>query len=168
MEYKDIIENILEVYNINAAEFSEKIDVQRSSISHILSGRNNPSLDFLLKVKEKFPELRWEYLMLKKLPMYEYENKIVESEKKQKIDELPSLFPDIDEEEPEKEKLEHSDELKNEVKKEKKEEKKENLEKSENSIIIEETEKRLKNKNQITKVIWFYADGTFESFEPKS
>ena len=162
MEYKDIIENILEVYNINAAEFSEKIDVQRSSISHILSGRNNPSLDFLLRVKEKFPELRWEYLMLKKLPMYEFEDKIVKSEKKKKADELPSLFPDISDEDIEKEEIDDFKEVKSEEKETSQ------GQESENSIIIEETEKRLKNKNQITKVIWFYDDGTFESFEPKN
>ena len=159
MEYKDIIENILEVYNINAAEFSEKIDVQRSSISHILSGRNNPSLDFLLKVKEKFPELRWEYLMLKKLPMYEFEDKIVKSEKKKKIDELPSLFPDISDEDTEKEKIEDFKEAKSEEKE---------ISEQPKISIIEESEKIVKNKNQITKVIWFYADGTFESFEPKN
>ena len=159
MEYKDIIENILEVYNINAAEFSEKIDVQRSSISHILSGRNNPSLDFLLKVKEKFPELRWEYLMLKKLPMYEFEDKIVKSEKKKKIDELPSLFPDISDEDTEKEKIEDFKEAKSEEKE---------ISEQPKISIIEESGKIIKNKNQITKVIWFYADGTFESFEPKN
>ena len=159
MEYKDIIENILEVYNINAAEFSEKIDVQRSSISHILSGRNNPSLDFLLKVKEKFPELRWEYLMLKKLPMYEFEDKIVKSEKKKKIDELPSLFPDISDENTEKEKIEDFKEAKSEEKE---------ISEQPKISIIEESGKIIKNKNQITKVIWFYADGTFESFEPKN
>lgn len=159
MEYKDIIENILEVYNINAAEFSEKIDVQRSSISHILSGRNNPSLDFLLKVKEKFPELRWEYLMLKKLPMYEFEDKIVKFEKKKKTDELPSLFPDISDENTEKEKIEDFKEAKSEEKE---------ISEQPKISIIEESEKIVKNKNQITKVIWFYADGTFESFEPKN
>src|SRR5690606_6259074 len=37
--------------------FAEKIGVQRSSISHILSGRNKPSLDFILKVLHTFPEV---------------------------------------------------------------------------------------------------------------
>lgn len=92
--------------------------------------------------------------------MYEFEDKIVKSEKKKKIDEIPSLFPDISDEDTEKEKSEDSEELKIEER--------EISQESENSIIIEETEKRRKNKNQITKVIWFYDDGTFESFEPKN
>jgi transcriptional regulator with XRE-family HTH domain len=46
---------------LNAAEFADRIGVQRSSISHILSGRNKPSIDFLEKIKTAFPEadLNW-------------------------------------------------------------------------------------------------------------
>lgn len=51
------IKQLLEFYNITASSFAERISVQRSSISHILSGRNNPSLDFMYKVIESFPEI---------------------------------------------------------------------------------------------------------------
>ena len=37
--------------------FADKIGVQRSSISHILSGRNKPSLDFILKVTNEFTDV---------------------------------------------------------------------------------------------------------------
>jgi transcriptional regulator with XRE-family HTH domain len=51
------LENVLEYYNLNASAFADKIGVQRSSMSHLLSGRNKPSLDFILKILEVFPEV---------------------------------------------------------------------------------------------------------------
>ncbi|MFL1012894.1 helix-turn-helix domain-containing protein [Flavisericum labens] len=51
------LRNIMEYYGESASSFAEKIGVQRSSISHILSGRNKPSLDFILKVLSSFPEV---------------------------------------------------------------------------------------------------------------
>lgn len=51
------LDSLLEYYNLNAASFADKIGVQRSSLSHLLSGRNKPSLDFILKILEVFPEV---------------------------------------------------------------------------------------------------------------
>lgn len=48
---------LLDYYVLSASAFADKIDVQRSSISHLLSGRNKPSLDFILKVVEVFPDV---------------------------------------------------------------------------------------------------------------
>jgi len=51
------LEIILEYYGVNASAFADKIGVQRSSLSHLLSGRNKPSLDFILKIMEVYPEV---------------------------------------------------------------------------------------------------------------
>ena len=51
------LEMILDCYNLSASAFADKISVQRSSLSHLLSGRNKPSLDFIIKVIEVFPEV---------------------------------------------------------------------------------------------------------------
>ena len=51
------LQQVIDYYGESAASFAEKIGVQRSSISHILSGRNKPSLDFTLKVLTAFPEV---------------------------------------------------------------------------------------------------------------
>ncbi|RTY86330.1 helix-turn-helix transcriptional regulator [Flavobacterium sp. GT3R68] len=51
------LEVILDYYSLNASAFADKIGVQRSSLSHLLSGRNKPSLDFILKILEVFPEV---------------------------------------------------------------------------------------------------------------
>lgn len=54
---------ILKTRNLSASQFADEINVQRSSISHILSGRNNPSLEFILKIVKKFPEIDIEWLL---------------------------------------------------------------------------------------------------------
>ena len=50
------LESLMENNHLNATAFAEKIDVQRSSVSHILSKRNKPSLEFILKINEHFEE----------------------------------------------------------------------------------------------------------------
>jgi transcriptional regulator with XRE-family HTH domain len=51
------LEIILDYYGLNASAFADKIGVQRSSLSHLLSGRNKPSLDFILKILDVFPDV---------------------------------------------------------------------------------------------------------------
>ena len=57
------LQEVIEFYNESASSFAEKIGVQRSSISHILSGRNKPSLDFVMKVLSSFPEVELYWLL---------------------------------------------------------------------------------------------------------
>lgn len=58
------IEEIRSNHQLSAAGFASKIGVQRSAMSHILSGRNKPSLEFLMKVHEAFDEVALEWLIL--------------------------------------------------------------------------------------------------------
>lgn len=51
------LEIIFDYYQLNASSFADKIGVQRSSLSHLLSGRNKPSLEFVIKITECFPEV---------------------------------------------------------------------------------------------------------------
>lgn len=57
------LEFLLEHFELSASAFADKIGVQRSSLSHILSGRNKASLDFILKINDTFPELNLEWLI---------------------------------------------------------------------------------------------------------
>ena len=57
------LEKILQFYGLSASAFADKIQVQRSSISHLLSGRNKPSLEFVLKVVKTFPEVNLYWLL---------------------------------------------------------------------------------------------------------
>lgn len=63
IEFSKRLEKILQHYDISATDFAEKIDFSRSSISHILNGRNKPSLDFVMKVCQKFPEVNLHWLL---------------------------------------------------------------------------------------------------------
>ena len=57
------LENLMEYYGLTASSFADRIGVQRSSISHLLSGRNKPSLDFILKITDAFPEVDLYWLL---------------------------------------------------------------------------------------------------------
>ena len=51
------LQQVLDYYELTASAFADSLDVQRSSISHLLSERNKPSLDFILKVVDTYPEI---------------------------------------------------------------------------------------------------------------
>ena len=61
--FKTRLEKIISYYDLSAAAFADAIGVQRSSISHLLSGRNKPSLDFVLKVIQQYPEVNLYWLL---------------------------------------------------------------------------------------------------------
>ncbi|XOK01565.1 helix-turn-helix transcriptional regulator [Candidatus Marifrigoribacter sp. Uisw_064] len=54
---------ILDFYSLSATSFSEKVAVNRSTISHLLSGRNKPSLEFVMKILSNFPEVELYWLL---------------------------------------------------------------------------------------------------------
>ena len=62
-EFTKRLEKILLHYSLSASAFAEKIGAQRSSISHLLSGRNKPSLDFVMKILTSFPEINLYWLL---------------------------------------------------------------------------------------------------------
>ena len=69
LEMKDRIAHIIRAKNLTAAEFALKLGIQPSNISHLLSGRNNPSLDFVKKLKETFPEYNLDWIIFGRGPV---------------------------------------------------------------------------------------------------
>ncbi|GAB3574275.1 helix-turn-helix transcriptional regulator [Spirosoma luteolum] len=63
MTINDKIKQILIDRNFTPSYFADEIGVQRSSISHILSGRNRPSFDIIQKIIRRFPDLGYEWIM---------------------------------------------------------------------------------------------------------
>ncbi|MEA3479309.1 MAG: helix-turn-helix transcriptional regulator [Bacteroidota bacterium] len=57
------IELILKARNLSPSKFADEIGVQRSSISHIMSGRNKPSLDLIMKILSRYQDLNTEWLL---------------------------------------------------------------------------------------------------------
>lgn len=152
------LEIILDYYGLSASSFADKIGVQRSSLSHLLSGRNKPSLDFILKIVEVFPDidLYWILNGFGNFPKSEkeviaptpiYENKIeVETQ-------IPAenLFNQKNEEVEE-------NETKNPIVEN-------SINKIENSLV--QNIKFSANEEKIEKIVFFYANGKFSEFSPK-
>ena len=59
----DRIKKLLEKDQLSPSQFADEINIQRSSLSHVLSGRNKPSLDFVMKIKQRFPEINLDWLI---------------------------------------------------------------------------------------------------------
>ncbi|HNR43205.1 MAG TPA: helix-turn-helix transcriptional regulator [Bacteroidales bacterium] len=70
MLLRERIQDFLKKENKTSAQLAEEIGVQPSGISHILSGRNNPSLDFVIRMLEKYPFLSTEWLLFGRGSMY--------------------------------------------------------------------------------------------------
>ena len=63
------IKKLLEVLQMSPSEIATKLSVQRSTFSHLLSGRNKPSYDFMISLLTVFPNVNPDYLLLGKLPI---------------------------------------------------------------------------------------------------
>lgn len=139
------LEFILDYYSLNASSFADKIGVQRSSMSHLLSGRNKPSLDFILKITDIFPEVDL-YWILNGTGSFP-KNKESEENLKPAIKNADSPAP-----------IDLFSEIQSTLKKE---------------IIndkIEQTIKAAENENssEIEKIVFFYKNGTFKTYNPNS
>lgn len=82
MDEKERIEKIMLKEGMNSAQFALEIGIQGSTLSHILNGRNKPSLDVLKKILNRFRTLSSDWLILGISPMYRTERN----------SQMPSLF----------------------------------------------------------------------------
>lgn len=149
------LEIILDYYSLNASTFADKIGVQRSSLSHLLSGRNKPSLDFILKILDVFPDVDLYWILNGKgtFPKSELKSDtfvasptpISNSQKElPKIEKTADLF---------------SEDLPN--KKDQAEEKPAtNFLNTQNSVLQ-------KNNAEIDRIVIFYKNGTFSTYSPE-
>ena len=154
MDFTKRLERIFEYYELTASTFSERINVQRSTISHLLSGRNKPSLDFIMKVVDEFPEVDLFWLVDGKGMFPKNSTTLLYSEKeKEEIDNEETnqinLFENIKEVESEKVKIVIS--------------------KSENENLIEtkivpSSQNVDYNSDEIESIIVFYKDGSFKKY----
>ncbi len=62
--------DVMEVFKLSPSEFADKLEVQRSAISHIISGRNKPGVDMIIKLLTSFPEVSPDWLLLGKGEMF--------------------------------------------------------------------------------------------------
>jgi len=81
------ISRIMSLENMTSVQFAGEIGIQSSTLSHILNGRNKPSLDVLVKILNRFRTISSDWLILDSGVMYRQE----------KNSQTPSLFPNEDE-----------------------------------------------------------------------
>lgn len=98
------IQAVIAHYGLSVSAFADEIGVQRSSISHLLSGRNKPSLDFVMKLVNAYPEVNLYWLLKgegsfpENTSVKPESNQIVMTEKKvddQPVDAPPSAKKEI-------------------------------------------------------------------------
>lgn len=140
MEIKDRIQKFLEIENINPSKFAEEVGIQRSAISHILSGRNNPSLEVIQKILKRFSYINAEWLILGKGEMFKQERE-------------PTLFDSL-----------LLKETNNNQNQEIKKEDINNTSFSNNEETMQNIQKEKKENARIVKIIVLYDNGKAEVF----
>lgn len=148
------LEIILDYYALNASTFADRIGVQRSSMSHLLSGRNKPSLDFVMKILEVFPDVDLYWILNGKGSFPKTEEETIEKRtdtiSEIKVPSTPfsanennivgDLFSNVN----------YKEEVKPEMR---------NFAGSQNSNINPE-------EGEIEKIVIFYKNGTFKAYAP--
>lgn len=168
MEIDKRIATLIEILGLTSGEFADKINVQRSSISHITSARNKPSLDFLERTLSVFPEINSEWLILGKGKPLKSQ---LENNKKESLDlenktvqeqPSPTLFSldEMDQKQKDSSNSNNDNTIQapeNRVK--------ENSQTEDQIIKNSILQKTKNNKKKIEKILIIYEDHTFEVFE---
>ncbi|MDP1621602.1 MAG: helix-turn-helix transcriptional regulator [Bacteroidales bacterium] len=123
--------------NLTPSQFADEIGIQRSGMSHLISGRNKPSLDFIMKVLNRFPDVKVEYLLYGKK-----ETTTDTAEVKRKEDDAPQSVPVTLFDQPEKV-----------------------ADKPEPRVLRQV--KRDKTERKAERIVVFYDDRTFREYEPE-
>ena len=179
---------ILKTQDLSSSQFADEIGVQRSSISHILSGRNNASLEFVTKILKRFPDLNSDWLIFGKGPMYRDSNNAVSDKSFSSLQSNePDLFsmpiveePELIPQEAQEKELEPiieeptitpntvniSAQNKNEILYEDVEKEKVLVSEDKVTENKEEIKPETVNKKAIEKIVIFYSDRTFREYFP--
>lgn len=88
------LKQFLAAENISQSQFADTIKVVRASVSHVLSGRNNPGYDFIKAIMSAYPNLSIEWLMLGKGKMYK--EAVVDFSPASTVQTTGNLFPEDD------------------------------------------------------------------------
>jgi transcriptional regulator with XRE-family HTH domain len=140
---KDRLLQLMQLEQLSPAKFADILGIQRSGLSHILSGRNKPGYEFISKLLLKFPTVSAEWLITGKGKMYKQEL-VLEQPIDHKKENSRDLFSSQIDEPPK---------VENQLR--------------ENSIKIENKPEIRKNR-VLMKIIMIYDDMTFEEIKPSS
>ena len=144
---KDRLLLFLNRENISATTLADEIGVQRSSISHILSGRNNPSYDFIQKLIKRYDSINTEWLLTGKGDMYKQERQVDDKKNEGEIDLTDEKNKEKDVSQPQ---LSFNSEALEQYSQSEKE----------NAF------RQVTKVNKIEKIVYFYKNGTFKEYNP--
>ncbi|GAB6009029.1 helix-turn-helix domain-containing protein [Dysgonomonas reticulitermitis] len=154
---KDRIRLIMESEQLTPSAFADRLQLGRAVVSHILNGRNNPSLDVVTRILSKMEYINPDWLISGKGDMYkpEYGKKNANTFQATPITQNhPDLFsqnyvsPPIAQKEPEYRKEIIVEQPQNEVE----------------QIIKKEVIYQKLPDRKVSKIIIYYTDNTFETF----
>ncbi|MHB9056619.1 MAG: helix-turn-helix domain-containing protein [Paludibacteraceae bacterium] len=150
---KERIERVMEKEGLNATQFATEIGIKSPTLSHILNGRNNPSLEVLKRILDRYRTISSDWLILGVGPMY----------RGIKQPQTLSLFEDSDESGRKSASYEEKTVLKNVHENSDIQKKTEQIvpEPQKNEQVIQSVQKLVK------KIIVYYNDNTFQEFETK-
>ena len=117
MLIQDRVRLIIKANNLTSSEFADRIGVKRSNLSHVLSGRNKPGLEFLSKIIEFYPNVNAGWLLTGTQRTGNFQAELTHSE-------------------------------------------------TETNRIIATSAKSSELEPEIDKIVVFYKNGTFSSYEP--
>lgn len=140
-------------FELSTTELADKIMVPKATISHLISERNKPSLEFIMKLHTTFPTLNLEWLIYEKEPFL-----ITEIHQKSFVkDQNEATFLNEISEDETVNKIENDKEIKNET---------EEIEpKNSNENITENQENILSfHSKKIDCIVIFYSDGSFKKY----
>ncbi|MDO5664428.1 MAG: helix-turn-helix transcriptional regulator [Bacteroidia bacterium] len=149
---RERIKQIMENENLTPARFADKLQINRANISHILNGRNNPSLDIVSKILSEMPHINTEWLINGFGQMYKDEFDINSIPKEHDLfNQNPIISPQERDVVAKTERIE--------------------VNKPENDTQV--TENKVINiqksyNKKISQIIIYYNDSTFETFIPHS
>ena len=156
---KEQLNRIMEAEGMTPAKFADEIGVQRSSISHIISGRNKPSYDFIVKILNRFNGINAEWLITGKGSMIKsaQEGDIEKNIQTSLFHQEKTSNKDKSDDYTNKEIVGKNtiDQINTEYKK------------SYDSSIKSNKTLMFTNVNNVEYILVFYSDGSFEQFKPR-
>ncbi len=127
----DRLKTLMEYYQLTPSAFADSLGIPRSSISHLLSGRNKPSLDFVLKLIQEYPEVNLYWLLIGK---GEFRSDLIATATA--ATDPPVLYEEAGDS-------------------------------TSTRAIVPDGERKDDPEKELVRVVLFYGDGTFRSYDPK-
>lgn len=151
MKFSKQLQKIMHHFGLSTTELADKILVPKATISHLISERNKPSLEFIMKLHTTFPTLNLEWLIYEKEPFLVTEIYPKSIEKDQNETPVLNEISQVE--------IENKDQSENKT---------EEIEPKNINQNITENPKNILSfqSKEIDCIVIFYNDGSFKKYNP--